>query len=93
MKRIACTDKNDVYHVSCNGEPLSRAQIASRILSIHHKLGLAVKIEKLKEENCTNPDFPRRLVLDTEKTKSELGIEFCSIDDALYQHVLRTRRK
>jgi len=93
-KAIYNGDKAGVYHVSCNGEPLSRAEIASKILAIFKYQGrdIALQEEKFNEENCNDKHFPRYLILDTQETQQELGINFTSIDQALKAHVIYARK-
>ncbi len=87
-KKVYASGKNRVYHVSANGEPLSRAGIAYKILDIYKNKGLPILIEELKTAPCDNPKFPRRLVLDSRKTQEELGLDFSSVSEALENHIL-----
>ncbi len=86
-KKVYHTEEGGIYHVSCNGEPLSRADIARRVVHIHKKLGLPIKREELATEHCNDPFFPRRLVLDTARTQLVLGCQFTEADVALEKHV------
>lgn len=85
-RRMYETDKNSIYHVSCEGEPLSRADIAYKVLEVHKRYHLQTQREEFAIEHC-NVKFPHYLVLDTKKTKRELNLEFTSIDKALEAHV------
>ncbi len=80
-----------IYHVSCAGEPISREDIAYKVLDIHKKHNLPIKKDKFNTEPCNDPQFPRRLVLDTERTERELGYKFTNLDEALEKHVLYAR--
>ncbi|MDO8509324.1 MAG: NAD(P)-dependent oxidoreductase [Nanoarchaeota archaeon] len=79
---------NEVYHVSTNGEPLSRAQIAYKVLEVYQKNNLPVQRGQFNTENCNDINFPRRLVLDSQITQTRLGLKFASVDEALENHVL-----
>lgn len=88
LQKLTLGDQSGIYHLSCSGLPLSRAQMGERVLEIYKSAGLPTKIDKMASEPCSIPEFPRRLVLDTEKTQAELGIAFASVKDALKTHVL-----
>lgn len=90
VKRVAPSTKSGIYHVSCQGDPISRAGIAQKVLDAHLKLGLPIQRQKLNSEHCT-VEFPRRLVLDTQKTQQELGYSFTDLYTALEHHVLGAR--
>ena len=93
VSRVFDSGKQGIYHVSCEGEPISRAEIARKVLEIHFKNGLPVARKEISYAKCDIP-FPRRLALDTTATRSDLGIEkFASIDDALLNHVLAVRNR
>lgn len=87
-KKLVYGDRSQIYHVSCEGQPLSRAEISYKILDIHKKYGLQIIRDKFITENCNDPLFPKRLVLDTEQTKQETDIKITNIDIALENHVL-----
>src|SRR3989344_4393315 len=76
MRAVAFSWHTGIYHVSCEGEPLSRAQMGEKILLEYKRAGLPTSIDTLPGEPCSIPHFPRRLVLDTEKTQRDLGIKF-----------------
>lgn len=93
VKKLENTNKSGVYHVSCTGEVPSRAKIAQRILEVFREYNLPMQRTSLEYGICDNPNFPRRLVLDTIKTREELGIEFTDVNTAIANHVLRLRGK
>ncbi len=91
--RIYGKPSNQVFHVSCSGEPLSRAGIAKKVLEIYRQYDIPIAKDSIEEEPCNDPDFPRRLVLSTAHTRGYLGIpEFTSVDDAIRLHVLRIKK-
>lgn len=86
-------NKEGVYHVSCNGEVPSRAGIARKLLDVFRKYDIPRAKDYIEEEPCNDPNFPRRLVLDTQQTRKELGInEFTSVDESIRLHVLRIKK-
>ena len=89
VKRTINNERSCVYHVSCNGEAISRFRLAEKILDIHKRYNLPIKRESLDSALCDDPTFPRRLVLDTGLTKKELEIDFTCIDEAIEKHILR----
>jgi len=94
VKRTYQNEKRgSIYHVSCDGETPSRAAIAQRVLEVHKKHSLPMRRETLEYALCDNLTFPRRLVLNTERTRKELGLEFTDVNVAIEKHVLRIRRK
>ncbi len=92
VKKVYDSEAKGVYHVSCGGQALSRAEIAQRVLDVFKAEGIEMKRTTLEYGVCDNPKFPRRLVLDTVKTKQDLGINFTHVDEAIKQHVLRLRK-
>ena len=67
-------------------------EIAKKVLGIYKTYDIPRQKESIEEEPCNNPDFPRRLVLDTSYTRKELGIEkFTDVDEAIKIHVLRIK--
>lgn len=85
--------RKGIYHVSCSGEVPSRAGIAKKVLDVFRKYNLQRERDYIEEEPCNDPEFPRRLVLDTQQTRERLGIEeFTSVDEAIRLHVLRIRK-
>ncbi len=85
--------KNGIYHVSCSGEVPSRAGIANKVLEVYRRYDIPRAKDFIEEEPCNDPEFPRRLVLDTTLTRKELGIdEFTSVDEAIRLHVLRAKK-
>ncbi len=92
MKKLVYIDRTGIYHVSCEGDPISRAEMAIRVLDIHKKHGLKHKNSDIRFESCTT-DFPKHLALDTEITRSHLGVNFTNLAEALETHVLKTREK
>lgn len=93
LQKLEDSDKKGIYHVSCRGEVPSRAKIAEKVLEVFRRYSLPMKKSSLDSGKCDNPNFPRRLVLDTTKTRQELGIDFTDIDTAIEKHVLRLRGK
>ena len=92
FKRIYQGKKQGIYHISCSGETPSRAEIAKKVLGIYKTYDIPRQKESIEEEPCNNPNFPRRLVLDTSYTRKELGIEkFTDVDEAIKIHVLRIK--
>ena len=87
MRAVAFGGRAGIYHVSCEGKPLSRSQMGNVVLKAYQQMGLPTNVTELASEQCSIPHFPRRLVLDTEKTQRQLGIEFTSVGDALARHV------
>ncbi len=82
-----------IYHVSCSGDALSRAEIAKKVLDVYKHYNIERKIDSIAECPCDNPAFPKRLVLDTERTRKELGIaQFTDVDEALRLHVLKAKK-
>lgn len=93
LRKLSQTDKEGVYHVSCSGNPLSRAEIANKVLDVYREYDLPRVHDSVQEEPCNDPNFPRRLVLDTQYTRKELGIEqFTSVDNAIKTHILRIKK-
>src|SRR3989338_4796413 len=91
IKNILNSNKDKIYHVSTAGNPISRADLAYRVLDIHKKHNLPIKRDKFSTEPCNDPQFPRRLVLDTELTEKEFGYKFTNLDEALEKHVFYAR--
>ncbi len=90
-KRVYESGENGVYHISTIGNPISRADLAYKVLDIHKKHNLPIKRDTFNTESCSDPQFPRRLVLNTKQTEEELEYKFTSLDEALEKHVLYAR--
>lgn len=76
-----------IYHCSTIGDVFSRAEIAKRVLDFFLEHNLPHQINSISEEPCSVPSFPRYLVLNSEETRSKLGLDFSSSVDALNKHL------
>ncbi len=74
-----------IYHVSCSGEALSRNEMAQIVLDIYKEKGWRRKLDYLESEEAP---LTKRFVLNTDKTKRELRIEFTDSREAIRKHVL-----
>ena len=93
LNKTYSAQKRGIYHVSCSGDVPSRAEIAKKVLNVFREYNIPRERDYIEEEPCNDPDFPRRLALDTTFTRNELGLgEFTSVDEAIRLHVLRTRK-
>ncbi len=93
FKKVSETKRNGIYHVTCEGGSLSRADLAKKVLGVYRTYDIERVSDSIEEEPCSDPLFPRRLGLDTTQTRKELGIEsFTSLDEAIRMHVLRAKK-
>ena len=93
FKKLHEGERKGIYHISCSGEAPSRAGIANKVLEVYRNYDIQREKDYIEEQPCNDPEFPRRLVLNTEKTRQELEIgEFTSVDEAIRLHVLRIKK-
>ena len=93
FKRLYWGNKQGIYHVSCNGVTPSRAGIARKVLEVFRRYDIPRAKDYIQEEPCNDPNFPKRLVLDTQQTREKLGIaSFTEVDEAIRLHVLRIKK-
>lgn len=85
LKKIIERKDPSIYHVSCEGEPLSRNEIAEMTLEIYKERGWKRSVDSLRSEESGNP---KRFVLGNRKTQRELGVEFADARIAVRNHVL-----
>ncbi len=74
-----------IYHISCNGDALSRAQMANLVLEVYIEKGKERALDCLEEEPAPKT---KRFALDTKKTKQILGIDFIDSKEAVKRTVL-----
>ncbi len=85
LKNVIDKNVSGVYHVSCNGDALSRSEMANIVLNVYKEKGWERTLDSLTSEEAKET---KRFVLDTQKTKKELGVEFTDSREAIRQHVL-----
>jgi len=85
LKKLVDKEGPSIYHVSCNGDALSRSEMAQIVLDIYKEKGWKRKMDDLKTESL---EETKRFVLDTQKTKRELGVDFIDSREAVRRHVL-----
>jgi dTDP-4-dehydrorhamnose reductase len=87
IEKIYKSNRKGVYHIGCSGRVLSRAEIADFVLAIWKSKGWPSCVDSFKHESCDRNDFPRRLVLNCDFTKSELDITFNNSKEAIIKHI------
>ena len=75
-----------IFHCSCAGRALSRAEMAKFVLKFFQDHHLPTTRESIPEEECP-PTFPHRLILSTKWTHAALGLEFTDSEKALHDHL------
>lgn len=88
LKMIEAIHKNPesgIYHLSCEGEVLSRHALAQLFLGDWIGRDLPTKITSLAHEKRKNG--PRRLVLNTAETRRKLGLGFTDSRLAIIKHL------
>ena len=84
-------DCQGIYHLSCSGEALSRAQIADEILQEYRRLSIQTVRESLEHEAHREN---LRFVLNTDRTREMLGLEqFTDSREVIKNHVLLHHKK
>ena len=88
LKVLLARRVSGLYHCSTIGGMFSRADIAKRVLDFFREHDLPHQIDAISEEPCSVPLFPRHLVLNSEATRCNLGVEFTLTNEALDRHLV-----
>ncbi|MEN9626414.1 MAG: dTDP-4-dehydrorhamnose reductase [archaeon] len=86
LKKVIHTKGPAIYHVSCEGDALSRSEMAAIVLDVYKEKGWKRVLDSLRSEEAAET---KRFVLDTQKTKKELDVEFTDSRKAVRNHVLK----
>lgn len=85
LKKIVKTNKLGIFHVACNGKPLSRAEMVQIGIDYHQK-NTGIKIGSLETELCEKTKI---FDLNTDWTRERLGLDnFIQSGEAIRKHLL-----
>jgi len=85
LKKIVKTGKSGIFHVACNGTPLSRAEMVQISIDYYQK-NTGIKIGPLETGLCKETKI---FDLNTDRTRERLGLDkFTESREAIEKHLL-----